>query len=91
MYKTKFGTNPTIFNDQFKPIQHKYKTRYSIQNFQVPKFNLKSSKYVITHRGPYLWNNFLSTEAKTKNSLKSFKYITKQELLKSSDIESRYF
>ena len=37
MFKLKNNMAPKVFQNQFKSIQHKYPTKYSLQNFKQPK------------------------------------------------------
>lgn len=81
MFKSKLLLNPKIFNEKFSQIQHKYNTRYSKNNFETPKTVLKSGRYSIQHRGPWLWNTYLKSEYKNLTSLNIFKTTTKKILL----------
>jgi len=81
MYKMKHNLTPNLFTDQFTSVQHKYETRFSKNSYVVPKIILKSSTFSIRHRGPYVWNNFLSNTYKSKTSLKSFIESIKTKLL----------
>lgn len=56
----KQNVTPKLFTTQFSSIQNKYNTRFSKNNYKVPKILLKSSTFSIRHSGPYLWNTFLS-------------------------------
>ena len=53
---------------------------YSKLNYVQPIHNIKSSKYSISIRGPYIWNIFLSSEEK-QFTIKKFNAITKSRLL----------
>ena len=53
---------------------------YSKLNYVQPIHNIKSSKYSISIRGPYIWNIFLSSEEK-QSTIKKFNAITKSRLL----------
>ena len=77
MFKTKHGLSPKTFHDQFPIIQHRYNTRYSENNFCIPKKVLKSSAYSVRQRGPFLWNSFFTNEAKQIQSLQIFKKVVK--------------
>ena len=64
---------PNIFNNNIKTITHKYPTKYSIINFNnEPLKTTKYSKYAISARAPYIWNNFLDNVTKSKNTLALF-------------------
>ena len=77
----KQNSTPNLFTKQFTLLQHKYETRFSKNSYLVPKTILKSSTFSIRHRGPYVWNNFLSVEDKSKNTLQSFSKTLKAKLL----------
>ena len=82
MYKTKLGISPKIFESYFSEISHKYPTRFSENNFVVPKYNLKLSLYSIRYRGPYLWKMFSDFLNKNNRStLDHFKNESKQYFL----------
>ena len=49
----------------FKKVKHKYPTNFSNNNVKTPKFNLKSTRFAISTRGPTLWNTVLSDTIKT--------------------------
>ena len=91
MLKTKLDLNPKVFLEQFSEIQHKYNTRYSKDNFKIPRIKLKSSTYAIKHRGPFLWNTFLKSEAKSLTSLNRFKETVKNILIQKTDINLSLF
>ena len=91
MFKTKHGLSPKTFDNHFFEIRHKYGTRFSENNFVVPKFKLKLSTYSIRYRGPYLWNNFLSDDIKRKNTLEKFKSESKRLLLITDLVVSQFF
>ena len=80
MFKVKNNMAPNIFNYNVKTIAHKYTTKYSIINFNEPLKTTKYSKYAISARGPYLWNNFLDSKTKNKTSLASFRASLKKSL-----------
>ena len=45
-------TSPT----KFKTVQHNYATRHSINNLKEPKMTFKFKSFLISTRGPRLWN-----------------------------------
>ena len=45
---------------------HVYPTNFSTHNFLVPTFKLKKSKYRVSIRGPFLWNNIFTVAEKSK-------------------------
>ena len=51
---------------------------YQVNNFKIPSLNIKSTIFVISKRGPTLWNAFLSNTIKTTTNLSAFQSVTKQ-------------
>ena len=90
MFKVKQKTAPDIFNNQFSKIQHKYPTRYSKNNFNIPKKISKLTSYSTVHRGPNLWNAFLDEKTKNLTSLNQFKTAIKFKILNQTN-ELDYF
>ena len=64
MYRTKMQSTPTVFHQSFENINHKYATKYSNNNFIIPKQSLTVSKFARSVRGPLLWNKFLKESTK---------------------------
>ena len=56
MFRVKSNTIPEAFRTKFQIVQHNYATRHSENNFEKPKITLKATKFVISSRGPRLWN-----------------------------------
>ena len=56
MFRVKNNTIPEAFRTKFQIVQHNYVTRHSENNFEKPKITLKATKFVISSRGPRLWN-----------------------------------
>ena len=81
MFKLKNNMAPKVFQNQFKSIQHKYPTKYSLQNFKQPKTISKMTKFSITSRGPELWNNFINNETKLITNISRFKKTIKKQIL----------
>ena len=81
MFKLKNNMAPKVFQNQFKSIQHKYPTKYSLQNFKQPKTISKLTKFSITSRGPELWNNFINNETKLITNISRFKKTIKKQIL----------
>ena len=88
--KTKLNQNPKLFSQTFKPITHKYPTKYAENNFLKPKSKLKISKYSVFIRGPTLWNDFLHNKTKSLTSLPMFQSAVKNQLFDSEE-EINYF
>lgn len=92
MFKFKTKTLPKIFENQFTNIEHRYPTRFSVNNYRIPKTKLKRTAYAIRYRGPYVWDYFVEEKEKGKTSLHSFKSKLKKRLLKCSISEyCKYF
>ena len=91
MYKMKHNLTPNLFTEQFTSIEHKYETRFSKNSYAVPKTVLKSSSFAIRHRGPYVWNNFLSNEHKSEISLRPFIKTLKTKLLLTNKTDYNKF
>ena len=74
-----------IFQEKFKSINHKYLTRHTSQNFYLSKSSIKTSNFRISYRGPDLWNNFPSSEAKTLASFHASKNHLKKQLFSNDN------
>ena len=59
MYKSKHNSNPRVFDNTFTEIHHGYPTRFSKSYFKQPKLITKTTRFVISSRGPKIWNNYL--------------------------------
>ncbi|MBY0580085.1 MAG: hypothetical protein K2P53_00155, partial [Rickettsiales bacterium] len=81
MYKIKHELSPTLFNQYFSAISHKYPTRYSKFNFVTPKYNLKLCSYSIQYRGPFLWKSFKQIVCNTEQTFPQFKANLKYNLV----------
>jgi hypothetical protein len=81
MYKTNIGLSPKIFQSYFDKIVHKYPTKFSSNNFVVPKYNSKLTSYSVLYRGPYLWKMFPKIVNTHKTSIEQFKNESKQAFL----------
>ena len=68
MFKVKNNMSPNISNNNIKTITHKYPTKHSIINFNESLKTTKYSKYKISERRPYLWNNLLDNKIKNKTT-----------------------
>ena len=90
MYKLKNEKIPQVFKTQFFKIQHRYPTRYSTNNYVIPRTTLRKTDFAITCRGPSLWNKVLPTEMKDIKSLQCFKSQLKQHLLNTQN-ETNFF
>ena len=85
MFKYQNDMLPKFFNNHFSIISHKYLTRCSIHNFNLPKSTLKKTDYSISYRGPRLWNRILDDKMKSITVIQSFKNVIKQHLLDLTD------
>ena len=72
MYKSKLLMIPNTFEGLFTSIQHRYATRYSKDNFTIPKATTKLTSFAIQHRGPIIWNNILPKYMKSEANLNQF-------------------
>ena len=90
MFKIRNGTSPEVYKTKFKPISHIYPTTYSHNNFSLPKKQTNFSKFAISYRGPYLWNNFLSHDIKNELNFTSFKSKLRIKLMNEKN-EIRFF
>ena len=72
---------PEIFQQQFSLIYHRYPTRYSANSYKIPKTFLRKTDFLITCRGPRVWNNLLDKNLKSITSLNLFKKSIKPLLL----------
>ena len=68
IFRVKNNTIPETFRTRFQIVQHNYATRYSKNNFEEPKITLKATKFVISSRGPRLWNKHTDRFLKTITS-----------------------
>ena len=89
MYQVNNGSIPKIFNNSFTSVEHSYPTRFSFNNFQLPRSS-KTSRFSIIERGPKVWNDFLTNKEKNSPSLFSFKRALKNKIL-DFDNELRFF
>ena len=78
MFKVKHNMAPAAITELFKPINHKYCTKSSSQNFYNPKTISKTTTFSISSRGPFLWNNFLNSNTKEIVLLSKFKNTVKK-------------
>ena len=62
-------TAPYVFRLRFRKTYHCYPTRFSKLDYIQTIRNIKMSKYLISIRGPYIWNNFLTPEEKQITTL----------------------
>ena len=90
MYKSLNNSSPKVFQNKFKNVKHKYPTHHSQENLVIPRLNLKSTRFSISYRGPYLWNRCLDSETKKITTLFAFKKAIKKILLNFQD-EISYF
>ena len=80
MYQVNNGTVPKIFNNNSSSVEHSYRTRFAVNNFQLPRSSM-TSKFSIILRGPKLWNQFLTNDEKNSPTLFSFKRTLKDKIL----------
>ena len=82
LYKAYTGTIPLIFFNKFSRINHNYPTSSKNSgNYTIPKLTVKLTNFVISRRGPILWNRALDATLKETESLPLFKAKVKEILL----------
>ena len=81
MHKIQGKSAPSIFLRKFRKPSHSYPTRFSHLNYVKPIPKLNKCKYRISYRGPFIWNNFLSTTDKQIADVAKFKAATKSKIL----------
>ena len=81
MYKVNQNTVPNGFVSRFQKPSHFYPIRLSKLNYIRPIHNIKTSKYLISVRGPFIWNSFLSPEEKQITTMDKFKAAIKSRML----------
>jgi len=93
-FKSKHALSPNIFHSYFTKISHKYPTKFSSDNFVIPRSYLKLSSFQIQYRGPFIWKSFLKNIVKDKIllnfSLEQFKRESKRFLLEKN-FDFKYF
>ena len=88
MFKLKYEMGPKVFQNKFSTVHHKYPTRHALNcNYLIPKTTLRMTDFSINCRGPKLWNKFLTREMKVLTSLPKFKYLCKQKLLNTENVD----
>ena len=81
MHKIKTGTGPAAFHTSLKMSSHSYPTRFSKVNYSKPKTRLRKSRFLISLRGPAIWNNFIPNTEKELEPRSLFKSKVKTKLL----------
>ena len=91
LYKEQAGTAPPIFFNTFSKFHHDYPTSSeNSSNYTIPKSTMKVTNFVISRRGPIIWNTVLDATLKEIGSLPLFKAKGKEMLL-SHDNELSFF
>ena len=91
LYKDQAGTAPPIFFNKFSKFHHDYPTSSeNSSNYTIPKSTMKLTNFVISRRGPIIWNTVLDATLKEIGSLPLFKAKGKEMLL-SRDNELSLF
>ena len=80
-FKLRTSMSLSIFLRKFRKPSHSYPTRFPHLNYVKPIPKLNKGKYGIFYRGPFIWNNFLSTTDKEITDVAKFKAATKSKLL----------
>ena len=78
MHKHKLNKNPKISANSFNKIEHKYPTRYSRNNYKLPKLKTKNKSFAINYWEPYLWNKCPDDNEKVILSMNFFSSIIKK-------------
>ena len=81
MDKIQGKSAPGIFLPKFRKSSHSYPTRFPHLNYVKVTPKLNKCKYGISYRGPFIWNNFLSTAVKEITDVAKFKAAIKSKLL----------
>ena len=81
MHKIQGKSALSIFLSKFRKSSHSYPTQFSHLNYVKPIPKLNKCKHRISYRGPFIWNNFLSTTYKEITDVANFKTATKSKLL----------
>ena len=89
MHQVSTNSAPLNFLTKFRKPSHMYQTRFSNTNYSRPISALEKSKYRISSRGPYLWNNYLSNNEKHNTNLQTFKSNLKSKILNCEN--EKYF
>ena len=64
IYKVNTKTALNIFLSRLQKPSHSYPTWFSELYYVQPIHNIKTSKYPVSVRGPYIWNSVLGSEEK---------------------------
>ena len=81
MHKIQGKFTSSIFLLKFRKPSHLYATRFSHLNYVKPVPKLNNCKCGISHRGLFIWNNFLGTTGKQITDVAEFKAVAKSKLL----------
>ena len=89
-FKLRTSMSSSIFLPKFRKPSHSYPTPFPHLNNVKPIPKLNKAKYGISYRGPFIWNNFLSTTDKEITDVAKFKAATKSKLLSLRN-ETRFY
>ena len=64
MFKTKWGTAPAAFQNDFWGTYNRYPTWFSQSNFAEGNILSAQIKIAVSSRGPGFWNKLLNQEKK---------------------------
>ena len=84
MHKTKNKNVPHIFLKLLAVPCHVYPNNFSLINLTVPQTFLKTTRFAISARSPFLWINCLSKEEKEIDKFLLFKERTKEKIMELS-------
>ena len=81
MFKIKRDTAPAVFRNNSREWYHRYPTGFSQSNFVEGNILSNQTKFVVSSRGPRLWNRLLNEERKNMAYINGFKNSVKISLL----------
>ena len=81
MFKIKRDTAPAVFRNSSREWYHRYPTGFSQSNFVEGNILSNQTKFVVSSRGPRLWNRLLNEERKNMAYINGFKNSVKTSLL----------
>ena len=75
MHKIQRNSAPSILLSKFRKPSLSHPTRFSHLNYVKPIPKVDKCNYRISYRGPFIWNNFLSTTDKQITDVAKFKAV----------------
>ena len=77
----KTGTGPAAFHAAFKMLSRSYPTRFPGVDYSKPKTRLRKSRFQISIRGTFVWNNFAAIKETELESSSLFELRVKTKLI----------